>query len=524
MTSVPQLPIEATSAKALPQGETPRARANKPTEEGGEGGFAAALALALPELQPPAKAERAVEAKSLRVEGEGVPAEEGKPLADAAKGEAATLHTPAQAVRLAAPSTVLEVAPAVGAAPMPAQPAATAPEQGRELAAVKATPEERTATAPTAESAAEKSVAKAEVGVEQAVADDYVEEEQAEFDDTPRREPTNSLEKTSVGRQVAPSETTAAETTQPESQTRERPHTAQPALQPVEPSAAAPVHVEQGPPPKKATARAEQSTSGSSAQPQQKEGPPAAAAALRHIVESPVAAKTEPSSADETPVIEFQVRKESPSQDVRPQREVADWVRTLSSKGAETQRRAVPQGEAAAVQPNVVPRHATVAVPAEAVTEAEPAEKVVAVAAVAQQELESIRAKDFRQSPSHSAEDVDPRRPLSQPVAAASQGELQQNDEQAGRGDAAYAGEELVERKAPQAPEAVSVKNIVAKSPVDPQADKETIKQVTVKPYAADLVRLGGDPLSIAKRCELPTVELQMLLQLHQLRPAKDLN
>lgn len=38
---------------------------------------------------------------------------------------------------------------------------------------------------------------------------------------------------------------------------------------------------------------------------------------------------------------------------------------------------------------------------------------------------------------------------------------------------------------------------------------------------AADLLRLGGDPLAIAKRCELPTVELQMLLQLDQLREAK---
>lgn len=45
--------------------------------------------------------------------------------------------------------------------------------------------------------------------------------------------------------------------------------------------------------------------------------------------------------------------------------------------------------------------------------------------------------------------------------------------------------------------------------------------------HAADLVRLGGDPLSIAKRCELPTVELQMLLQLNELRSRKapkDLN
>jgi hypothetical protein len=36
--------------------------------------------------------------------------------------------------------------------------------------------------------------------------------------------------------------------------------------------------------------------------------------------------------------------------------------------------------------------------------------------------------------------------------------------------------------------------------------------------HAADLVRLGGDPLAIAKRCDLPTVELQVLLQLEELR------
>ncbi len=45
--------------------------------------------------------------------------------------------------------------------------------------------------------------------------------------------------------------------------------------------------------------------------------------------------------------------------------------------------------------------------------------------------------------------------------------------------------------------------------------------------HAADLVRLGGDPLAIAKRCELPAVELQVLLQLDELRSlgqAKDLN
>jgi hypothetical protein len=39
--------------------------------------------------------------------------------------------------------------------------------------------------------------------------------------------------------------------------------------------------------------------------------------------------------------------------------------------------------------------------------------------------------------------------------------------------------------------------------------------------HAADLVRLGGDPLAIAKRCELPAVELQVLLQLDELRPRR---
>ena len=42
--------------------------------------------------------------------------------------------------------------------------------------------------------------------------------------------------------------------------------------------------------------------------------------------------------------------------------------------------------------------------------------------------------------------------------------------------------------------------------------------------HAADLVRLGGDPLSIAKRCELPAVELQVLLQLDELRPRRTVN
>ncbi|MDA0206839.1 MAG: hypothetical protein O3A53_21190 [Acidobacteria bacterium] len=45
--------------------------------------------------------------------------------------------------------------------------------------------------------------------------------------------------------------------------------------------------------------------------------------------------------------------------------------------------------------------------------------------------------------------------------------------------------------------------------------------------HAADLVRLGGDPMATAKRCELPAVELQVLLQLDELRTrrtAKALN
>jgi hypothetical protein len=40
----------------------------------------------------------------------------------------------------------------------------------------------------------------------------------------------------------------------------------------------------------------------------------------------------------------------------------------------------------------------------------------------------------------------------------------------------------------------------------------------TQRRRAANLVRLGGDSLAIAKQCELPTVELQVLLQLDELR------
>jgi hypothetical protein len=42
--------------------------------------------------------------------------------------------------------------------------------------------------------------------------------------------------------------------------------------------------------------------------------------------------------------------------------------------------------------------------------------------------------------------------------------------------------------------------------------------------HAADLVRMGGDPLSVARRCGLPAVELQVLLQLDQLRTRRPVN
>lgn len=42
--------------------------------------------------------------------------------------------------------------------------------------------------------------------------------------------------------------------------------------------------------------------------------------------------------------------------------------------------------------------------------------------------------------------------------------------------------------------------------------------------HAAELVRMGGDPLSVAKRCELPAVELQVLLQLDELRTRRPVN
>ena len=55
MTSVAQLPVEAPATQALPQGEVPRARSNKSTEQGGEGGFSAVLAEVLPERRQAAK-------------------------------------------------------------------------------------------------------------------------------------------------------------------------------------------------------------------------------------------------------------------------------------------------------------------------------------------------------------------------------------------------------------------------------------------------------------------------------------
>jgi hypothetical protein len=42
--------------------------------------------------------------------------------------------------------------------------------------------------------------------------------------------------------------------------------------------------------------------------------------------------------------------------------------------------------------------------------------------------------------------------------------------------------------------------------------------------HAADLVRLGGDPLAVGKRCELPAVEVQVLLQLDELRTRRSVN
>ena len=42
--------------------------------------------------------------------------------------------------------------------------------------------------------------------------------------------------------------------------------------------------------------------------------------------------------------------------------------------------------------------------------------------------------------------------------------------------------------------------------------------------HAADLVRMGGDPVSVAKRCELPAVELQMLMELDELREQRTVN
>lgn len=481
MTSVPQLPIETTSVKAPPTGETPRGRANKAKEEGGEGGFATALAHALPERQQtakPAKAERTVDHEVAGVEKEEALAKDRNPTAAAETATTTTPQAPADEAKSTEVAQVAEVAPAVKAVPVEALPGEALSELAVELADATLTLAEPTESAPTAKPTA---APVAEHVVEEPLA--AVEVEIVEAEETQRQEPTQSLEKPAEAPEVetakAEFETRPNEQSRPTGSTKDtqpesRPDTAVPATDAAA-TKQAPVQTEQ-PTDRPSTAQ----------QLEERETPRSQSAVEpRRVVETPVKGEMQPQAADE-PVIEFQVRKESPAKDVTPPPETAEWVRALESKGAETQAKTLPQSDAPAVQQRVLPQQAFVtATSAEVVNDVRPAEQVVPVAAVVAHEPEPMRAKETKQSPTRSAEHADPLRPLSQPVAAASEGNLQQYDEQAGGGDAEHAGESSAERKALPATESVSAKSIVAQPAVEQPIDTELAKQVAVKPLPA---------------------------------------
>jgi hypothetical protein len=169
MTSVPQLPLEAASAQALPKNETPRGRADKTSEEGGEGGFAAVLARAVPELARAAKAALGVASKSLQVEGEGIPAQEGEMLAVADAREA---EQPGGAVKTATPTLVaLE-------AQLREPPAETATEKGPQLVAMTQTRQDLPVAAALA----------AGIAGEGVVVEELPEAQTVEVDEAPRQQ------------------------------------------------------------------------------------------------------------------------------------------------------------------------------------------------------------------------------------------------------------------------------------------------------------------------------------------------
>ena len=429
MTSVPQLPVESASAKALPKGETPRARANKPSEEGGEGGFAAVLAQALPELAQAAKAALGVAPKSLEVEGEG-PAREVEMSAVADTGETV------DAEKAAAPTVVtLEALPQELSAE-------TATGKGPRLVAMNQTRQDWSVAAALA----------ADVAGEGAAVEELSEARTVEVNDAPRLQAPKPSSETSTQAR-GPASEGAATKTQLDERTADRPQTHPPTPKHVELRTAPAIPTDPPLATHAAAAQAEQAPHTKSTVPGNQEAPTLRAEVAyeaNRLVETPPPANTAPRPADETPaVIEFQVRRESRPQDARQTPETSEWIRAIASKGAALQ--------AAEPALPVAPRTVDEAIEAAATKESKPA--------------------PFRSAMTQTI-DKTPRGELGQDGAQA------RRDHSNDRPDAR--GESLARKAAPESPTA-GVNSIPTSHSAEPEASKETSKQGSLKPALAAL-------------------------------------
>ncbi len=480
MTSVPQLPVEAPSTKALPKGETPRDRANKQTEEGGEGLFAAVLAQALPERQQAAKAaktEPTAESKSSKVGGEGIAAEDVEASVVADTQAAPAPGIPAKAVKSEATALAVEARPVLVAVQAEEVAAETLTELGEEQVSVTETLEGQPVGVPAAAPAEggpvlEVRPAAAEVEVDEARRQDRTQ--------SLNRPPSTPRLETTADKPAAKSQEERRPTERPQEQQAESVH--------ADLKAAAVVYVVDAPAPGAAPVQAVQPPCEVSTAPTKTETLPgpreAGAGAPRLIAETPGASKAELPKADAPPVIEFQVRKETPAQEVLQEPQTADWAREIES---EAQPKAAASSKPTETPANTTPQKVTGAPSVEAVPVAKPTEKVVAIAVVAAPEPEPVNAKeDQRARLRPSAEHSDGRRAAQQAVNVAPRADVREKDAQAGRGgsgDVQRAGDESVQTKATPKPEVVRTENVAAVS-VDPVAEPERSKQVAAKPTA----------------------------------------
>jgi hypothetical protein len=292
--------------------------------------------------------------------------------------------------------------------------------------AVTGTPEEPSAAASAAEGAIEEDLPASEI---------------AAPDDAPRPVPSQSLEALTDVTELKITEARSAPKASEKSGRHQRPQAAPAMPVQAELAAALPVRVQETAAPKAAPEQTEQQPSGPSMLPENKEGPRVPrrenAAEQRRIGVTPAATKTEPPPAAGAPVIEFEVRREPPAQDVRQQSESADWLRAIQSR-AETRQEPAPQ-------------------------------------------------KDLKQAGFRPPEPSDGLRPVARRVAVGPQADLgaRQQAERGGSGDAAEASDEAIERMAQPSPRALNVKSILAKLSFNPQADNERSEQVPLKPLGA---------------------------------------